>query len=139
MALLTLVFLPGLAWANCGADGSINTNIDRINSRYDDFFRHRRDQEERDARSQVGVEEVLAAREAREKRLEEARATYSRVPKDEAREEALRVEWEKGQKQRQLQMAQAANCEVDRRSAAEEVLKRGRKIPEMKEYELEDY
>lgn len=121
------------------ADPKARTKIDYINERYDDFFRYQEAREKHEARLQMGVDEVKAAKEKRELEMKRAAAEYRRTKKDYAKEEALRIEWEKAQKERDKRIELARLCEVQQRRAAEELLKKGRKIPELKEFDLEHY
>lgn len=139
IALLLILFFPMLGWADCPPQDVDRSAVDRINRRYDDFFRYQREREEKANRANLGAEEAKAQREAHLQRMEAARKAYTRQPKDEAREEALRLQWEEMQKKRVAQMEAARKCEVEKRAAAEQLLQRGRKIPELKEFDLEDY
>ncbi len=112
--------------------------VERINQRYEDFFRYQRQLEEHTREVEAGAPQVKIQQEIREKELERARRQYRSVPKDYAREEALRIEWEKSQKDRVKQIELARLCEVQQRDAAEQILKKGRKIPELKEFDLEE-
>lgn len=116
----------------------LEREIGRINQRYDDFFEYQERRERHEQVLQEGAAAVKAARESREKELERARQAYKSTPKDYAKEEALRLEWEARQKQRSQQMELARLCEVQQRTRAEEILRRGRKIPELKEFDLEE-
>ena len=112
--------------------------VERINQRYEDFFRYQRKIEERERELEAGVPEVKALQETREKELERARRAYRAEPKNYAREEALRLEWEKSQKEREKRIELARLCEVQQRDAAEQILKKGRNVPELKEFDLEE-
>jgi hypothetical protein len=130
------------ATADCPPDDSTfrgPSEVERINRRYDDFFQYQHRREEHEAHLQKGVPEVKAEQEARSKVIERSRLEYKRTPKDYAKEEAMRIDWEKNQRERDKKMEQARVCEVQQRRAAAELLKKGRQIPEMKEFDLEDY
>ncbi len=120
-------------------DVRARSKIDYINERYDDFFRYQEAKEKHEARLQTGVDEVKAAKEKRELEMKRAAAEYNRTRKDYAKEEALRIEWEAKQKELAKRVELARLCEVQQRRAAEELLKKGRKIPELKEFDLEGY
>lgn len=115
------------------------SEVERINRRYDDFFQYQHRREDHEAQLQKGVPEVKAEQEARAKVIERARQEYKRVPKDYAKEEALRIDWEKAQKEREKRIEAARVCEVQQRRAAADLLKKGRQIPDLKEFDLEDY
>jgi len=116
----------------------LEKEIERINRRYDDFFTYEERREKHLQRLQDGVPEAKAIRETREKELERARQAYRAVPKDYAKEEAMRIEWEARQKEKAKQMEANRLCEVQQRQKALAILKRGRKIPELKEFDLEE-
>ncbi len=121
------------------SDPLAQKRIDYINERYDDFFRYQQAKEEREARLASGIGEVKALREKHALELKRAAQEYKREKKDHAKEEALRVEWEKAQKERDKDMEARRICEVQQRRAAEQLVKKGRKIPELKEFDLEDH
>lgn len=140
--MLALIAAPALGAPAPNCDSvdmeRMKKEIERINQRHDDFFRERREREEREARAQQGAEQVKIQLEARQKELEKARQAFKAVPKDYAREEALRIQWEADQKEKAKKMELARLCEVQQRAKVEEILKKGRKIPEMKEFDLEE-
>ncbi|NJL25004.1 MAG: YeaH/YhbH family protein [Calothrix sp. SM1_5_4] len=78
-------------------------------------------------------------RELHEKRLALARNEYikSRRPKPDTRAAELQAELDSKKRQRSLE--DARRCYLRQREQAEALLKRGRSIPEMKEFDLEDY
>lgn len=138
--LASLGISAGAHAATCDtADPHAKRKVDYINERYDDFFRYQEARERHEAELQKGAGEVKAAREQRELEMKRAAAEYKRTKKDYEREERLRLEWEKSQKERARQVELARLCEVEQRRAAEELLKKGRKIPELKEFDLENY
>lgn len=141
ITLLSIHLAPSVAWsATCDTTVSgARTKIDYINERYDDFFRYEAAREEHEKKLQQGVPAVKEAREKRELELKRAALDYKREKKDYAKEEALRIEWEKVQKEKAKEVELARLCEVQQRRAAEELLKKGRKIPELKEFDLENY
>ncbi|MGE4132648.1 MAG: hypothetical protein AB7F86_13475 [Bdellovibrionales bacterium] len=113
--------------------------IRNLNRRYDDFFAYKEAKERRLERINRASGEVKAWRETREVALERARQEYTRIPKDYAREEALRIKWEAEQKERAHQLELARLCEVQQRDAAGQLLKKGRQVPGLKEFDLEEY
>jgi hypothetical protein len=145
MKLWILIFLlpsiPTLAAtpAQCGDVDSerLQKEIGRINQRYDDFFRERREREEREERVQKGAGQVKIDQEIRAKEMERARQTYRAIPKDHSKEEALRVQWEAEQKERLKKIELARLCEVQQRAKTDEILRKGRAIPDLKEFDLD--
>jgi hypothetical protein len=144
MMALILMFLiplsPAHAAVSCDAVDleRMQKEIERINQRYDDFFRERREREEHAEHLQQGVPQVKIEQEARAKELEKARQAYRAVPKDYAKEEAMRLQWEAAQKEQVKKMELARLCEVQQKAKVEELLKKGRKIPELKEFDLDE-
>jgi hypothetical protein len=114
-------------------------DIDRINKRYDDFFRYRRQLEERDRAREKGRGDLHKGEQAREKALEKARLAYLKnrrpAPDHEAKYEA---EMLRHQKERKDELEAARRCYVESQDKAEKLLKRGRMIPGNAEYDLED-
>ncbi len=112
--------------------------IERIDQRYQDFFKEREHLEGRIQEMNQGVNEVRAERLARQKRLDQARQEYRVSPRNQAREDALQAQWEREQKARTAEFEQKRLCEVQQRDRAKTILQRGKKIPEMKEFDLEE-
>lgn len=141
---LICLLLPFNAYAaaplNCEAVDvqRLEKEVQRINQRYDDFFRDRREREERAERMRHGSDDRKKLLEAHEKEMEKARQAYQAKPKDHAREEALRLEWEAEQKEKAKRVELARLCEVQQRAKAEELLKKGRAIPDLKEFDLDE-
>ncbi len=113
--------------------------VERINQRYDDFFRYHREMEERMARFEVGRGERKAAEKRYYDELERARVEYVKNKKAKDSTEHLRVQWEREEKERREKMEMFRQRHVRARDEIERHLLRGRKIPELKEYDLEGY
>ncbi len=141
-ALLVFIWLfaPFTHALTCDLSGpEAAARVEKVNQRYDDFFRVQYEREERLRELEKGVPLVKAERQRHEQRLNEARKAYRAIKKDHAREEALRIEWEKSQKERARKLELARLCEVQQRRAVEQAIKKGRQIPPLKEFDLEDY
>lgn len=113
--------------------------IERINKRYDDFFRYRHEQEARDHARERGRGENKELLERHDKALEKARLAYlkeRRTPPDHDKE--IEAEMLKGQKERKDKLEAARQCYVQKEAQAEAILKRGRQIPENEEFDIED-
>lgn len=143
LIILTLITMTNLAEASapsCGAkDGAdVNRMVERINKRYDDFFRYKQHIEERERSRNVGRGENKARLQAHEKEIERARQLYikTRRPPPDTREAEKQFEDE--YKARLAKIEQARRCYVMERDHAEQFLLKGRKIPENKEYDLEE-
>ena len=118
---------------------SVEKMVERINQRYDDFFRYHRELEERwqKRRESIGDRKKLEA--AQKQKLEESRLEYVKNRKPRASNEPLRLRWEAEQKERASQVEMLRRRYVQQRDEVERYLKKGRQIPEMKEFDLEGY
>ncbi|MGE0527416.1 MAG: hypothetical protein AB7G93_13535 [Bdellovibrionales bacterium] len=114
--------------------------VERINRRYDDFFRLEHEREEREAEIRQHAHDVKKARQKRAERLERAREEYvkNRPPREEE-SEILRKRWEAEEKDRRQRLELARDCYIKNQEEAQEILNRGRRIPELREYNLQDY
>ena len=123
----------------CGAQDtvSVESEVQKINRRYDDFFQHRQNQEKRLERLDVGRDERKEQIRERRARLEEARKEYARQRKRADAAEEKR--WEAEQKARRDHHEMLRRRHVQSRDTVEQYLLKGRKIPELKEYDLEGY
>lgn len=131
--LLSFVFiLP------CHADNSADM-VKRINERYDDFFNWHRSQEERMKRFNHGVDERKNIEKAHAQRIEKARVEYVKARRARPSDESLRLKWEAGEKERSAQNEMLRRRFVQQKDAADQYLLKGRKIPELKEFDLENY
>lgn len=119
--------------------GEIMTPVERINKRYDDFFRYIREREERFERSQKSNDDRKKIEHARMERLEKARQKYVMERKARPNLDYLRVQYERELKEHQEKMEMLRRRYVEKRDELDQYLKKGRQIPEMKEYELEGY
>lgn len=128
--------------AYCGAEDtslSVEAMVKRINERYDDFFRFHREQEQRWQKMRSGVDERKQRERAHAERLERAREQYVKTRRERPSDERLRLRWEADQKERAEQYELFRKRYVQRRDTVEQYLKKGRQIPEMKEFDLEGY
>jgi cupin superfamily acireductone dioxygenase involved in methionine salvage len=129
----------------CGAEAtqqnvlSVQDMVERINQRYDDFFRYHRGMEERAKRFEHGRGERKAAEKAHYDSLERARQRYVETKKPRNSDEPLRIQWEKEEKERKEKFEMYRQRHVRTRDEVERYLLKGRKIPELKEYDLEGY
>lgn len=112
--------------------------VERLNRRYDDFFRYRDHLEEREVARNRGRGERREFLDARAAKLEKARVEYikNRRPKPDTHEEELKAE--AAQKARFAKLEEARRCYVEQQRKVDHLVKRGRAIPEAKEFDLED-
>jgi len=113
--------------------------LERINSRYDDFFRWIKARDERYERSQIATDDRKKAEKAHAEMLEREREKYVKERKAKPDLGPLRLKWEQQVKEQQEQMELLRRRYVEQRDEVEQYLKKGRTIPEMKEYDLEGY
>lgn len=113
--------------------------LELINKRYDDFFRWLKARDERYEKSQIATDERKKSLKAREEKLEREREKFVLERKAKPNTEPLRIKWEAYLKERQEQMELLRRRYVEQRNETEQYLKKGRMIPEMKEYDLEGY
>lgn len=119
---------------------SVEQMVKRINERYDDFYRYRREQDERDERLKKAASgERRATEKMRAENLEKARQQYVKQRKARPSDEALRLRHEAAQKDRNANLEMVRKRYVQQRDTAEQYLKKGRMIPELKEFDLEGY
>lgn len=137
--LFALQFALPMCWAETDNDLGEGEMVKRINERYDDFFRHRQAQEEREQRTQGSRDERKKIEKAHAAGMEKARQDYVRSRKARPSDEASRLRHEAAEKERAANLEMLRRRYVQRRDVAEQYLKKGRKIPELKEFDLEGY
>jgi|GEM_PF-6611168 len=114
--------------------------VKRINDRYDDFFRVLREREEHEQKLQGSATNERKERErAQALRMEQARQEYVKSRKARPSDEALRLRQEAADKERAANLEMMRRRYVQQRDMAEQYLKKGRQIPELKEFDLENY
>ena len=113
--------------------------VERINQRYDDFYRYHRELEERNSLLEQGRGDRKATEKAYYDKLERAREDYVQTKKPRQSLEPLRAGWEQQEKERREKQEMNRQRHVHSRDELEKYLIKGRKIPELKEYGLEDY
>jgi hypothetical protein len=146
MLLVTILFLlnasvwPSLAADQCGQlDTSIQKrSIEQINERYDDFFRYQRYLEQREESLESGRGENKGLLAERERRNEEARLEFLKARRPRPDTSALEQAWIVAEKERADRIESARDCTVQQRSQLEQIMRRGRRIPEMQEFHLEE-
>lgn len=132
--LVGLLVLPGLVLA-APKEGE----VEKINERYEDFFRYRRYLEERLEKLEEGQGDRQAMLREHARRLEAARKMFVESEQAKPSDEPLRVKWEAEQRARELEREKLRLKHVAERDQLEAYRLRGRKIPEMKEYGLDEY
>jgi hypothetical protein len=122
---------------SCGpGDEEGRAMAERLNQRYDDFFRRQREVEEQERRRESAASEATKLRRQREEELRKAAAEYRRSkPVIDPR---LEEQWNEQDKQWKSRIELARRCLVEKRNAVKALQRKGRTIPEMKEYDLEN-
>jgi hypothetical protein len=139
-------FLIGLnSWGATGvqcspeeAQGGGPKMVERINQRYDDFYRYRHDLEVRDEERRKGVADVHAKREIHEKEMERALRDYEVHVRPRPDTSKLEAAYLAEQKQRDARLEAARECYVQQKEHALRLESHGRRIPEKLEYDIED-
>lgn len=140
VASLFLIFSLPLHASECVQnDTDAKRTVERINERYDDFFRVQRARRERESRMESSKENLREKRLARERELELARREFIKNRRPKPDDTHLQVQFEAQLKERERKREGLRECYVKNRNAAEQILKRGRSIPGLVEFGLEDY
>ena len=143
MNVLFVLFAYQMGHAEAPAEWPPETTVKdmvkRINQRYDDFFEYRRDQEERWSKQNQAVGERKKLEAEHVRGMEKAREEYVKNRRASPSLEHLRVKFEAEEKERQAKAEMQRRRYVDRRNEIEQYIKKGRAIPELKEFDLEGY
>lgn len=144
VATYFIVIFPFVSAALCGAEATspgeeeTQSTIERINARYDDFFRRQRELQKRDEQRAQKAGEVKRQRRERQEILEEARASYVKSRKKAVEDPRLEKRWLAQDKEWVERNKMARARYVQKKQAVENIQKRGRRIPGNQEYDLED-
>ena len=137
--IILLICAFGLLFSANSSLADEQSAVDRINKRYDDFWRYMKAREERLERSQINNGERKKVEQERMEKLERERQKYVLERKAQPSLEHLRPQYEAQLKEQQEKMELLRRRYVEQRDETEQYLKKGRQIPEMKEYDLEGY
>lgn len=113
--------------------------IQQMNRRYDDFFIQRQAKERLDEQRQKNAANVGSERRAREAAREKARLEYVHNHERVGEDELLRKKWEAAEADRREEQEMSRRRYVKHRDQVDDLRRRGRTVPELKEYDLEDY
>lgn len=140
LVLLSLFHTTPALAIECDAKATASSAkmVERINQRYDDFFRYQRQVEERERSRNKGRGENKIALEKHEKRIEAARQEYVKNRRPKPDRSDLEAKAEQERKERNAKMEVARRCFVQQQSAEESLLKRGRMIPGNQEFDLQE-
>ncbi len=125
--------------AAAGPNMSVERMVKRINERHDDFFRYHRELEERWEKRRATIGERKKLEEAHALKVEKAREEYVKVRTKRPTDEASRLRHEAAEKERLAHSEMLRQRYVQQRDTVEQYLKKGRAIPELKEFDLEGY
>lgn len=139
IAFFILIFAFELRAAESpGPTETVQEMVKRINERYDDFFRYHRETEERWERLNKATHERKELERAHSEKMEKARQEYVQARKARPDDEKLRLEHEAREKERKEHHEMLRRRYVEQRDTVEHYLKKGRQVPEMKEFDLEE-
>ena len=119
-------------------EDSAQVMVERINQRYDDFFRRQVALEEQSRRREREAGEIKLVRKQQAVAHEVARADYVKSRKKTVVDPRLEHEWNEHQQEwKELNQLDRVRY-VTKKQVIENMQKRGRRIPGKLEYELED-
>ena len=126
---------------NCGAEDTFDDTkalVGNINQRYDDFFRRLREVDEREQMRESEASEIKRLRQQHAEQVEAARSDYVKSRKKQVIDPKLEQDWNHQEEQWVEQNKMARHRFVMKKQELENVLKRGRRIPENLEYDLQE-
>ncbi|MGZ3722113.1 MAG: hypothetical protein ACXVA9_04230, partial [Bdellovibrionales bacterium] len=138
---LIALLLPLLLSAHCGAeatDEDAKAMVERSNQRCDDFFRYRRELEETDRRREKDAGEIKKVRAEHDKVIELARQEYVKNRKKTIVDPRLEKDHDDQELAWKEHIKIAGKRYVQQKASADAIARRGCRVPEMKEYDLED-
>lgn len=139
-SILLIVFSLEVQANECLPDDTdVQGQVKKINERYDDFFRVQREREEHVRRLEASRENLRKKREDRERELEKARVEFIKNRRPKSDTSKLEAEFDAQLKARDRRLEVARRCYVNRKNAAEQMLKKGRAIPGLTEFGLDEY
>lgn len=139
--LLITVLVPGLSRAECGDETSAKEEkrmVERINDRYDDFFKRQHEIEAKQEMREKDSGDIKKFRAQQKETNEQARQEFVKNRKPRVVDPKLEEHWLEQDKAWKEQNKVARNCYVRSKEAVKNVEKKGRRIPEMKEYGLDE-
>lgn len=135
------MLLSILLSAECGAqatDEDAKAMVERSNRRCDDFFRYRRELEETDLRREKNADEIKKVRSNHDQVIELARQEYVKNRKKTLVDPNLEKAHDDEEKAWKEQNKIAGKRYVQRKAEVESIVRRGCRVPELQEYDLED-
>lgn len=114
-------------------------SVEELNRRYDDFFHQLHERERLDEQRQKHAGEVTKEREQHSAMMEKARKDYIKNKPKLDFDPRAEAQWLREQKAYKENQDMNRRRLVQKKHTTEETLKRGRKIPELKEHDLEGY
>lgn len=136
--LLPILLLFSLSAKAAAPEDEAKAMVERSNQRCDDFFRYRRELEQMDARREKGSQEIKKVRAAHDAALEAARKEYVKNRKKSVPDPRLEKEYDEQAKGWIEANKLAGKRYAERKAQVEAITRKGCRVPEMKEYDLED-
>lgn len=140
-AYLIVMLATLLLSAQCGAQATeedAKAMVERSNQRCDDFYRYRRELEETDRRREKDADDIKKVRADHDHTNELARQEYVKNRKKTLVDPRLEKEHDEQELAYREQMKIAGKRYAQQKAAVEAIVRRGCRVPEMKEYDLED-
>jgi cell division protein FtsB len=140
-AYFVAMLLPLLLSAQCGAqatDEDAKAMVERSNQRCDDFYRYRRELEEIDRRREKDAGEIKKLRSEHDQAIELARQEYVKNRKKTIVDPRLEKEHDEQELAWREHIKIAEKRYAQQKASADAIARRGCRVPEMKEYDLED-
>ncbi len=113
-------------------------SVEEINRRYDDFFHFQAEREKKENQRNQGRDAIRQLRLEHTKILEVARRDYVRSRVKQVEDPRLEREWDNQVKAWKQDNEAARRQFVKQRALTEGIVRKGRRIPEKLEFELED-
>lgn len=113
--------------------------VERLNERYDDFYKRRSEMEANEELRERNADEIKKLRAQYAEGHEKARQEFVKNRKPKEKEDPrLEQEWLEQEQARKEMNKMARNCFVRSKEDLKAIEKKGRRIPEMKEYDLDE-
>lgn len=138
VVLFPIVLLFSFSAMAVAPEDEAKAMVERSNERCDDFFRYRRELEQMDAKREKDSQKIKQVRAAHDAALEAARKEYVKNRKKSVPDPRLEKEYNEQVKEHIEAQKLAGKRYAERKAQVEAITRKGCRVPEMKEYDLED-